>query len=230
MAYNYISSTVKLLEQYPQAAFAYSSVLIFDSSEDLEYQKTHQSKTRKVYQTFLKTGEYTGTCFIDTIYSSGYSLPVSPGCAIFRRENLHIIADIQNNMNYDHKKNGAGPDLLMFLEALAHGERFIHLCLCSSYFRTHQASISLFDQSIMDGYFLAKLYYLKKYGLNHLYADLNSEIISYHLGKHIFKCKRNRSVLEKYYEPEDFGITQVSIPKIIGWKLRRKKYYAKLSK
>lgn len=230
MSKDYISLTIKLLEQYPNAAFAYSSVIIFDSLKNLNEKQKHIDEIKGDYQIFSSTGEYDGLQFIKKSYEENYSVPVSPGCAVFKKEKLHIITNIHNKLNYSHKGNGAGPDLLMFLEALTNGESFVYLHSCCSYFRRHSDSISSFDKSIMDGYFSAKLYYLKKYDLNYLYADLNSEIISYHLGKHIFKRKRNLSVLEKYYEPEDFGITQVSIPKIIGWKLRRKKYYAKLSK
>lgn len=228
MSKDYISSTVELMERYPDAAFAYSSVIIFESLKNLE--EKHKNTEKNDYQTFLKTGEYKGLQFIKKTYSENYSVPVSPGCAIFKKEKLHVITEIPNKLNYSHKTNGAGPDLLMFLEALANGESFVYLHPCRSYFRRHSDSISSFDKTIMDGYFSAKLYYLKKYNLNDLYVDLNSEIISCHLGKHIFNRRRNLSVLEKYYEPDEFGRTKTSIPQIIKWKLKKKRYYAKLSR
>lgn len=227
---DYISSTVTLLEKYPEASFAYSAVIIFDSETDLEKKKKNVILNKADYQAFPQTGKYDGAEFIKKVYKESYSVPVSPGCAIFRKEKLHIMADIPNTLNYSHRQNGAGPDLLMFLEALAKGECFLYLHQCSSYFRKHLGSISSFDKSINDGYFSTKIYYLKKQNFDYLYADINSEIISSQLGKHIFNPKRNLSVLERYYEPTDFHKTEISLWKIIIWKLKRKKYYKKLSK
>lgn len=219
---DYLSSTVRLLERYPNAAFAFTSVIIFDSLKDLEDQKANWNKAIGIYDAFCTTGEYAGKQFINAAYSKSYSVPVSPGCAIFRKEKLHIISNIPNKLNYQHKKNGAGPDLLMFLEALAHGESFVYLNQYSSYFRRHSDSISSFDKSIMDGYFSAKIYYMKKYGLTQLCADLNSEIVSTQLGRKVFNPQKNQSVLRRYYDETDFCITQISIWKVLLWKIRTK--------
>lgn len=230
MSYDYISTTVELLENHCEAAFAYSSVIIFHSKDEIEKKRKREVGKKSFYHAFCDTGEYAGELFVKNTYERSYSVPVSPGCAIFRKEKLHIISDIPNKIGYNHGRNGAGPDVLMFLEALSAGESFVFWNKPSSYFREHQGSISTFDKTIMDGYYTAKQYYLRKYKINNYWQFLNSDILSNYLKKGIFNNKKNKSVLQKFYGENSENIKDYSIIGTIKWNLIRKKYEIELQK
>lgn len=224
MAENFISKAVSLLENNQEASFAYSSVILFQDTEQLK----HVSENIAVkYRLLNKTGTYNGAKFISAVYCKSYMVPVSPGCAIFRRDKVHIVKDIPNKIGYHHKNNGAGIDLLMFLEALSHKEQFVYIDSPLSFFRMHPDSISVSDHTIMDGYWTAKQFYLKKYRIEKYWKPLNSEIISWTNKKKVFHRGNNIKTLAKYLDYSDTHIKKHSIFSIAIFKIQEIYYMLK---
>lgn len=223
MAKDFISKAVELLEKNSEAAFVYSSVKIFTDVKQL--QETGAERLSVRYRFCPETRVVNGEEFIKAAYHASFSVPVSPGCAIFRKDKLYIVSDIPSRTGYDHQKSGAGPDVLMFLESIANGEAFIYLDYAASYFRDHPESITSSDSTVMDGYWTAKQYYLRKYDLEKYWRPLNSEIISWLNRKKVFNKRKNTLALKKFLDESDTHINDHSVLSILSYKLR-KNYYA----
>ena len=220
MTPDYISKAVKMLNDNPSAAFAMSTVKIFSNISELGPNRINNLQIH--YKLKNKSGVYKGCEFLNASFGCPGKTPVSPGCAIFRKDKLRIIGNIPNNMGYVHKKNGAGPDVLMFLEALASGEKFIFINEPLSFFRGHADSISTFDKTIMDGYLSARLYYLKHHKIEKYWKDLNCAIISCTNRKAIFSKKKNRIALLKFYPVANEIIDEPSIIDVLKFKIINK--------
>jgi glycosyltransferase involved in cell wall biosynthesis len=122
-----------------QIGFSFSSVQMIDENgkfiEDAYIQK--------------KTGNYPSDVFLYGNLSGALSLPVSPGCALFRRENVvKAMGRDWDNINIKCFNNGFGPDLFIFLIACVEYGRFHYIKEPLSYFRSHSESISILSQRI----------------------------------------------------------------------------------
>lgn len=222
MAVDCISKSVSLLEMYQRAAFVYSSVLIFS---DLNQLKDIVNDKKSVQCRLCRgTKIFKGEKFIRAAFCRSYTLPVSPCCAVFRREKLHIVGDIPNKIGYDHRKNGAGPDILMFLEAAAEGETFVYMDYPASFFRKHSESITSLDNTITEGYWTAKQYFLREHGLEKYWKPLNSAMISHTNHNKIFSRKQNICALSRFLDIEDIHITEHSVISVIAHKIKRLLY------
>ena len=147
---SFVSKSLKLLETDPEISFVYSSVLCFHHPDEL---KDRKAGSKEIIRYRLgKTGIRRGNVFISKAYKQSYCIPVSPGCAIFRRNNLHIAESIPNAIGYNHRKTGAGTDLFIFFQALENGERFAYIDEPLNFFREHEGSITCSDNRIIDGY------------------------------------------------------------------------------
>lgn len=228
MAKDYISKGVNLLEKNHKAAFVYSSVKIFTNVNQI---KENGNKRLLVRYRFCKeTRVINGEEFVKAIYHASFSVPVSPGCAIFRRNKIHIVNKIPSKTGYDHRKNGAGPDVLMFLESIANGESFIYMDYPASFFRDHPGSITSSDCTIMDGYWTAKQYYLREYGLEKYWKSLNSEIISWLNQKKVFNKRKNILALSRFLDDTDVHINDHSVISILSYKFRKNYYVGRLNR
>ena len=95
--------------------------------------------------------------------------PVSPGCAMFRTKDIlaSFIVDIPNDDGLDSKKNGAGNDLLLFLNTVVNYTSTSPISGVDSYFRSHEESFSVANQ--LDLYYeWAKVFFIRKY----LYGEI----------------------------------------------------------
>ena len=222
MAADCISKSVSLLETHHRAAFVYSSVRVFSDLNQLK----NIGNDKKFIQCRLCKGTkvFEGERFIGAAFCRSYSVPVSPGCAVFRREKLHIVGDIPNKIGYDHRKNGAGPDILMFLEAAAEGETFVYMDYPASFFRNHSESITSSDNTITEGYWTAKQYFLREHGLEKYWKPLNSEIISHINHNKIFSKKQNMYALSRFLDTGDIHIKDHSVISVIAHKMRKLLY------
>ena len=81
------------------------------------------------------------------------------------------------------------------------------------------------DSTVMDGYWTAKQYYLRKYDLEKYWRPLNSEIISWLNRKKVFNKRKNTLALKKFLDESDTHINDHSVLSILSYKLR-KNYYA----
>jgi len=220
MTTDFVSKSVEFLESDDDASFAFSSVYIFKNEDDLH--KNNIKNIRHCYRLKCNSGIYPGDDFIQATYYCPSLVPVSPGCAIFRRKKLKLVLDIPNQIGYLHRRNGAGPDVLMFLEAIAKGEKFAYIDKPCNFFRKHSGSISTFDTTIQDGYLTAKMYYLKEHNFEEYWEWLNCEIISSINKTRVLSKKNNTKALSKYLDMKDPHINRHSVFAVCWFKLRNK--------
>jgi glycosyltransferase involved in cell wall biosynthesis len=144
------------LELNADVGFVYSKTLIFKSS----------IKNGIVRYSIDKTGKYNSNEFIfNSLYTDKF--PVSPGTAMFRRqdfvENLKI--DIPNNINSNFSMHGIGADLILFLLISNKYKKFYYINSTLSYFRDHDGSISTSSnqRKRVLYYSLAKTFFVENY-------------------------------------------------------------------
>ena len=118
--------------------------------------------------------------------------PVSPGCAMFRTKDIlaGFIVDIPNDDGLDSKKNGAGNDLLLFLNTVVNYTSISTLSRVDSYFRSHEESFSVANQ--LDLYYeWAKVFFIRKY----LYGEILENSKKIQLIKRRFTNSKYKSII-----------------------------------
>lgn len=125
--------------------------------------------TYKTSKTVYSRKEYFKNVFI----FARDTFPVSPGCALFRREDLlnSFVLDIPNNDNLDSKRNGAGNDFLIFLNTALRYDKIKVLPYCGSFFRAHTESFTVKDNLSLY-YDYAKIFFLKENNFSSFYKDV----------------------------------------------------------
>ena len=118
--------------------------------------------------------------------------PVSPGCAMFRTKDIlaGFIVDIPNDDGLDSKKNGAGNDLLKFLNTVVNYTSISTISGVDSYFRSHEESFSVANQ--LDLYYeWAKVFFIRKY----LYGEILENSKKIQLIKRRFTNSKYKSII-----------------------------------
>ena len=118
--------------------------------------------------------------------------PVSPGCAMFRTKDIlaSFIVDIPNDDGLDSKKNGAGNDLLLFLNTVVNYTSISTISGVDSYFRSHEESFSVANQ--LDLYYeWAKVFFIRKY----LYGEILEHSKKIQLIKRRFTNSKYKSII-----------------------------------
>jgi hypothetical protein len=105
--------------------------------------------------------------FIDGVMDDG-NYPVSPGCAIFRTEDLqrNLWLQVPNRYGSDFSMHAIGNDLLLFLLGAQQRKSVVAIGEILSYFRSHKHSISelagrgrlLFHYDLAKAYFCAEVF------------------------------------------------------------------------
>ncbi|MCX7738945.1 MAG: glycosyltransferase [Hydrogenothermaceae bacterium] len=112
------------------------------------------------------TGVYEIERYIHGILIDG-NFPVSPGCALFRLEDLKksLIVDVPNKVNSDFAMHAIGNDLLIFLLTAIRYKYFAFINEKLSFFRAHKESISISSRAskIALHYLLAKSYFVENF-------------------------------------------------------------------
>lgn len=124
------------------------------------------SSNNNVHYRYGKTGKYSSKQFItDLIYNS--NTPVSPGCAIFRLQDLknNLGVKISSPAFNDFDEHGAGPDLLLFLLTAKAYEKIAFIDNPLIFFREHKNSISIAMKKLdlFDRYQQARIWFADKY-------------------------------------------------------------------
>lgn len=123
------------LVEHREAGFSYSSA-------EIHYQTTGntvracQQETSRLMESFeFLRGQLIGTP----------SVPVSPGCGLFRRRDVEqgLEIDIPNRLGLDCSQRGIGPDLLLFLRICDTYPKVYYLGSVLSHFRGHEGSITI---------------------------------------------------------------------------------------
>ena len=150
------SCVSKLLKGFDnETAFSYSTTKIFNSTTfKLRYKLNNSKKIEAKW-------------YLKHLINSTSDLPVSPGCALFRKSDLdeNLEINIDNKLGIDYSTLAIGNDLLLFLKPLLKYKHVNYVTDTLSYFREHEDSISKRSGSeILDfHYTYCKLYFLNKY-------------------------------------------------------------------
>lgn len=201
MDVNFIEDTISLFDE--KTAFVISNHLIINEEDK-----------RVLYQSKYFKNEYSTKyylCNILCLLSINY--PVSPGCAIFRRNDIieSFIVNIPNSDGLDSTKNGAGNDLLLFL-ITATKYKNIRISNSNSYFRAHNESFSM-ASPILIYYEWAKLYFIQ----NYTKSDLFQTMMKY---RYYMNGKRGNMISDKIYSKLRFSLK--GIFEFIVFKLQTK--------
>lgn len=152
---DFIYKTVAFLEESPNVGFVYTCTEIFCENE----------KTKTTFS-LGKTGIYPTEKYIYGVLFSG-EYPVSPGCALFRMNDLrdNLVIDIPNHFNIDFSLHAIGNDVLIYLLTSIRYSYFGFIDEKLSFFRAHSDSITISSskEKIVLNYSLAKAYFVENY-------------------------------------------------------------------
>ena len=193
----FLEKTLPILIK-PDVGFVFSSVNI--GSEP------NNGHTRTKYAD--KTGVYSTADFITATLFGG-DVPISPGCAIFRMNDLkkNLLIEIPSPTIKDFFLHGAGPDLLLYLLAAKAYPSFgfVNEPLC--FFRAHEGSISIADKT----QYLSRCYMQAKVWFAESYYD-TTRINDYFIHAWYQQCRAEGKVIK----PSDF-ISSYSSSKSNFW-------------
>lgn len=108
IAPNYIEETINILRSHSDIGFVYAPALIQTSLKKKLFYNTYYSSKK------IKSDKIENRFLID------FNVPVSPGAALFRKNDLinNINLSIQNSKGKDFNIYGAGTDLNIYLQLL----------------------------------------------------------------------------------------------------------------
>lgn len=151
----FISKSIKLFND--DVAFIISSVYVF--SEKLKKLGDYYSKNEYSINEYIE----------DVLLINKFNFPVSPGCALFRTDDLKksIELNLSNPLKIDFNSTGAGVDLLLFLNTALRYSKVRVNQASNSYFRSHNGSITISNKLLIH-YHYAKYYFIKENGINYL--------------------------------------------------------------
>lgn len=149
---DFLEVTVPILEKNIDIGFIYSKVLIYGEN------------FKKENYNFGKTGKYEILSFIKSVAIGPKSVPVSPGCALFRKKDIekNLVINLENPKKLDFSKYGAGNDLLLFLLTYPEYKYFYYIDEIKSYFRAHNDSFSI-SNNLVEYYNYSIVYFLEKH-------------------------------------------------------------------
>lgn len=145
----FVEKSVKAFIKHPEIGFVFTRVLIYGS-------------VKREY-IFGNTGIYPMNEFVKAQLLNTKLIPVSPGCALFRRKDVekNLLINIPNPKNVDFSKYGAGNDLLLFLLTALDYKYFYYIDEPLSYFRAHEDSLTI-SNNLKWYYDFAKYLYIHK--------------------------------------------------------------------
>lgn len=151
IADNYIEETVNILESNNDVGFVYTQVVVVTPKRKISFYKTFQS-SKKVLSNL-----------IDERFLCGFNTPVSPGAALFRKDDLlkSIKLDIPNKRGLDFKVYGAGIDLNIYFEVLKNYNYVYYLSTSKAYFSAHDDSFTI-SKNLDYYYQTVRMNYLKQ--------------------------------------------------------------------
>lgn len=150
----FIGCCVNIMENDTSIGMVYSKCFVF--------QGDNPNVGRPLYQRASGTGKYEKGIFYKEMFQDEAELPVSPGCAMMRKEDITILKDIPNELGINCNSNGAGIDLLILLQALEKHENFYYIDDIMNFFRWHNDSITATNNLIRE-YNLAKFFFCKEF-------------------------------------------------------------------
>jgi len=155
IAPDFLEKTVPCLEK-KDVGFVFTRTEIFNDSDNEKLD----------YYFIGENGLYESDKYINgVLFDGGY--PVSPGCALFRLEDLkkNLLLDVPNKVNSDFSMHAIGNDLLIFLLTARQYKSFAFINEKLSFFRAHKGSISIQSNygKLPLHYNLASAYFVENY-------------------------------------------------------------------
>ena len=150
----FVGCGVKAMEEDATIGMVFSTCVVFKGND--------LSRGSLLYNTVGSTGRYERDVFYKGMFQDEIGLPVSPGAALFRREDVNILKSIPNGLGLNCNANGAGIDLLILLQALDKHENFYYINEPMNFFRWHEGSITATNNLVRE-YNLAKLYFCQNF-------------------------------------------------------------------
>jgi glycosyltransferase involved in cell wall biosynthesis len=146
----------------------------------------------------LSTGVYSVAEFLNLSLFEGRA-PLSPGCAMFPLEYLkcNLVEEIPSPSLSGFSSHGAGPDLLLYLQACLKYDTFMYIDEPLAFFRSHKGSLSVInrpDDDLFNYYTQAKLWFVQK----NYSKELSSYYFAYTWVSYIVNMK-------KLYFPRKFS-------------------------
>jgi len=158
IAPEFIEKALPYLINNPEVGFVFTGTEIFNDENN-----------KKIKAYFIgETGLYPMEKFVESaLLGEPFSVPVSPGCALFRKNDLHknTIEQIPNGIGIDFAMRAIGNDLLIYLLTANEYPEFAFINEVLSFFRAHKESITISsNQMDLDFfYLLAKAYFVTNY-------------------------------------------------------------------
>lgn len=143
MDLNWIEKAVKLLDDHPEVGFVHSAVnlVLRQVSKNLVFFKIFNYN--RIYHTNL---------FLRLSVKDSF-LPVSPGCFLFRKEDVLVnVKSEYPGISYNFNANGAGTDLLLILLTAKKYKKTAFFKDSFCYFLDHKDSFSFTPSSIIPIY------------------------------------------------------------------------------
>lgn len=163
---------------------------------------------------------------VDQLYLSGNEVPLSPGCALFRLNDMRdaLSVTMHDPFHVRYLSHGAGPDVLIYLMTLVKYKYFAFSKEPLVYFLNHDNNLSK-GASINVSYALAKVWFVMSYKV--VQSELN-------MGKfraaHLWRLLANRKLI--YYkrslvsDNQWYDIAWIEIALYVFKKIKRYWYYS----
>lgn len=208
----FLEKTIPWLER-PDVGFVFTAVQEFDDS------------TKRIISTRYQIGEeglHPTTEFIRESLLFG-DFPYSPGCALFRLEDLRTAMEVHipNRLGADFSKLAIGNDLLLFLNTAAKYPKFAFLGAPLSLFRNHANSITVGSKTRQIFYTIAKSHFLSKHESPALIGEYGAMLVVLSLLLSLV-AKRRVRVSDLCPPGVRFAPIYASIPKMVLRLLKRK--------
>lgn len=148
----FVETMLKPMQNDARVGFAWSDITI----------RMDVNECNHVYH-IGDEGLYEGMYFIKEAFKKQSNMPVSPGCALFRRLDVEKFLEVQipNKKNLDFSKYGAGNDLLLFLQPAYKYPFFYYTPRDLSIFYASKDSFTM-NYNLIPYYKEARYYFLKK--------------------------------------------------------------------
>ena len=214
IAPEFLEKTVPFLENDEDIGFVFTGTEIFGDNFQ-----------RKECYFIGESGIYDSEKYIHGVLFEG-NYPVSPGCALFRLDDLrkNLLIEVPNKVNSNFAMHAIGNDLLIFLLTANQYRKFVFVNEKLSFFRAHEGSISIQSNNgkLPLHYNLVKAFFVEKYRPN-LVRKLNTNILLT-IMKYPKTAKQfNLNRIKNYYlDNQEYSIKYKFLIKKILYKIANK--------
>ncbi|WP_439699170.1 glycosyltransferase family 2 protein [Mucilaginibacter sp. AW1-7] len=183
---DYIEKTIDYLENNPDVGLVFSKTMLHQFGEVVGK-----------YDNFGENKVFASKDFIYRYIRSKGNVPVSPGCAIFRKTDIQksLLYNIPNPLGINYPRTGGGNDVLLFLLTAARYKNVGYVHNTNCHFLGGDDSITRNEDLIMP-YLYATAFFLNSYRTFTWFykAILGTRYIYYLIKRHKFNVDRIKEV------------------------------------